>query len=263
MQNASPPARDSATRNMTIPLAKGDSFRSNLTYRSRKFFPVVSLSVLTCSHDFQTSRVSGLASGSSCATRSTIGCNATDARSAGCARLDLPDGSRCASEQAWQVPALRHDACVEGAGPYRIWVPCRCGASRAAPGRYGSVDAARDRSRGKPVTHYEVVHEKLIHLFVVSQDLEFFAHIHPVFDGKAFHIQTRLPQAGMYRLLADYYPAGSVPQLSLSTLYVAGPHSPAHLKSSVAPQACANLTAALRMEPNNPSPASKRASSLT
>src|SRR5581483_6413786 len=105
---------------------------------------------------------------------------------------------------------------------------------------------------GKPVTHYELVHEKLIHLFVVSQDLEFFEHIHPVFDGKAFHIQTRLPRPGMYRLLADYYPTGSVPQLSLSTLYVAGPQSTARLKSSVAPQKCANLTATLRMEPEQP-----------
>jgi hypothetical protein len=105
---------------------------------------------------------------------------------------------------------------------------------------------------GEPVTDYQVVHEKLIHLFVVSQDLEFFAHIHPVFDGRAFHIQTRLPRPGMYRLLADYYPTGSTPQLSLSTLYVAGPQSAAHLKASVAPQNCTNLTARLRMEPGQP-----------
>ena len=56
----------------------------------------------------------------------------------------------------------------------------------------------------------------------------------------------------MYRLLADYYPAGSVPQLSLSTLYVAGVASPAHLKRSLSSQRSANLTATLRPEPEEP-----------
>jgi len=105
---------------------------------------------------------------------------------------------------------------------------------------------------GKPVIRYEVVHEKLIHLFIVSEDLEFFTHIHPALDGGAFRIQTRFPRAGMYRLLADYYPTGSVPQLSLSTLYVNGARSRPHLQTSLSPQQSANLTANLRTEPQQP-----------
>jgi Heavy metal binding domain len=105
---------------------------------------------------------------------------------------------------------------------------------------------------GVPVPRYEIVHEKLMHLFVVSQDLEFFAHIHPALGPGAFRVRARLPRPGMYRLLADYYPAGSVPQLSLSTLFVEGATAPPNLQTATAPQKCSNLTAGLRMEPEQP-----------
>jgi hypothetical protein len=103
---------------------------------------------------------------------------------------------------------------------------------------------------GQQVRRFETVHEKLIHLFIISEDLEFFAHVHPVFqpDG-SFVYKTVLPKPGMYRLLADYYPAGSVPQLALETLYVRGPSRPAQLNLSLDPRRASNLTASLRLEP--------------
>ena len=106
---------------------------------------------------------------------------------------------------------------------------------------------------GHPARHFEIVHEKLMHLFVVSQNLEFFAHVHPIFqkDG-SFQLPIRLPDSGMYRLLADYYPSGSVPQLSVETLYVHGPSHPAHLSASLAPQKTENMTASLRLETDKP-----------
>ena len=44
---------------------------------------------------------------------------------------------------------------------------------------------------------------------VVSQDMQFFAHTHPVKqpDG-TFTLDTKFPHPGMYRLLSDFYPAG-------------------------------------------------------
>src|SRR5712671_5661294 len=36
-----------------------------------------------------------------------------------------------------------------------------------------------DPWKDKPVTNFQVVHEKLFHMFVVSQDLQFFLHNHP------------------------------------------------------------------------------------
>jgi heavy metal-binding protein len=104
---------------------------------------------------------------------------------------------------------------------------------------------------GRPVHRFETVHEKLIHLFVVSENLDFFAHVHPVFqpDG-SFDLEIRLPYGGMYRMLADYYPQGSVPQLAIQTLYVAGKSGPAHLAEAIAPQKETNLDAALRIDPS-------------
>lgn len=103
------------------------------------------------------------------------------------------------------------------------------------------------------VTQFEVVHEKLIHVFFVSENLEFFAHVHPVheIDGR-FTLHLKLPFGGMYRVLADFYPAGSVPQLAVNTLFVQGSSRPARLQPSLAPCKSSNLTAALRTEPEQP-----------
>ena len=51
-----------------------------------------------------------------------------------------------------------------------------------------------DPKNGKPVRQFEIVHEKLFHLFVVSQDLEYFAHVHPEFRSDGwFRLTTKLP----------------------------------------------------------------------
>ena len=53
-------------------------------------------------------------------------------------------------------------------------------------------------------------------------------------------------------MLADFYPAGSVPQLAVSTLFVAGHGDPARLSPALAPSRSENLTAALRLDPEQP-----------
>ena len=110
-----------------------------------------------------------------------------------------------------------------------------------------------DPVTGRPVKRFELVHEKLMHLFVVSQDLQFFEHVHPQLqpDG-SFRLSTRLPNGGMYRLLADYYPSGAVPQLTIETLYVSGTCPPAKLVPDLQPSRSKNLAAALRLDPEQP-----------
>lgn len=100
------------------------------------------------------------------------------------------------------------------------------------------------------ISDFEVVHEKLLHLFVVSGNLDYFAHVHPVFESDGtFRLPLTLPYGGMYRLLADFYPKGSVPQLALSTLFLVGSAPANTLTASLAPSIATNLTAALRTEP--------------
>jgi len=79
------------------------------------------------------------------------------------------------------------------------------------------------KNGGKNVNHYEIVHEKLFHMFVVSQDLQYFLHDHPVLqpDG-TFIFHEKFPKPGMYRILGDYYPTGGTPQLVAQTIVVPG-----------------------------------------
>jgi hypothetical protein len=76
-----------------------------------------------------------------------------------------------------------------------------------------------------PVKQFALMHEKLFHLFVVSQDLSEFQHIHPVLhsDG-SFTIETALPREGVYKLYADFYPVDGTPQVLQRSLITAGYH---------------------------------------
>jgi hypothetical protein len=112
----------------------------------------------------------------------------------------------------------------------------------------------RDPKTGSPVRRFEVVHEKLFHMFVVSQDLNFFLHDHPaVSDDGTFRYRAALPKSGMYRLLADYYPSGGTPQLTAKTIFVpGGTLLPAHLEPDAAAKHTENLDVELTMEPPVP-----------
>ena len=76
---------------------------------------------------------------------------------------------------------------------------------------------------GEKVTKFETVHDRQYHLFVVSQDMQFFRHIHPQKqpDG-TFNLDVNFPHPGMYRVLSDFYPKGATPQLIANTLIVPG-----------------------------------------
>ncbi len=57
---------------------------------------------------------------------------------------------------------------------------------------------------------------------------------------------------GCREIYTDVFPAGSVPQLAVNTLFVQGEARPAKLEPSLAPCKSSNLTATLRMEPEQP-----------
>jgi Heavy metal binding domain len=112
----------------------------------------------------------------------------------------------------------------------------------------------RDPWKARPVTRFQAIHERLFHLFVVSQNLEFFAHGHPAMhpDG-AFSHEIAFPTPGMYRLLADFYPDGATPQLIAKTLIVPGAAPPAaSLGRDYSPKDANNLRVELATEPAQP-----------
>ena len=112
----------------------------------------------------------------------------------------------------------------------------------------------RDPWRDRPVMRYQPIHERLFHLFVVSRDLQFFAHGHPdLLPGGSFSYRIAFPTPGMYRLLADFYPDGATPQLVAKTLIVPGaPPPPASLARDYSAKDAENLRIELTTEPAQP-----------
>ncbi|MFV2047461.1 F510_1955 family glycosylhydrolase [Metabacillus sp. YM-086] len=64
-------------------------------------------------------------------------------------------------------------------------------------------------SSGEPVDKFDIEHEKLMHLIIVSEDLSIFQHLHPQFNGNGmFKVSTNFPKGGRYKLIADVVPSG-------------------------------------------------------
>jgi hypothetical protein len=110
---------------------------------------------------------------------------------------------------------------------------------------------------GQRVRDFVLVHERYFHLFLVSGDLQFFAHEHPEPqpDG-TFLFDFALPKPGLYRVLGDFYPRGGTPQLAVQSIVSAGgaafivtdpPLGPVNSEARGE-----NLSATLRTEPAEP-----------
>jgi hypothetical protein len=112
-----------------------------------------------------------------------------------------------------------------------------------------------DPKTGKQITDFQIVHEKLFHLFVVSQDLQFFLHEHPEKgpDG-AFRYDAIFPKPGLYRILSDFYPQMSTPQLIAKTIILPGGTlgRTAELKPDLVPKPAGNMEVSLTTEPPRP-----------
>jgi hypothetical protein len=78
---------------------------------------------------------------------------------------------------------------------------------------------------GARVKDYVVNHEKLFHLFLVSQDMTVYQHLHPQLQRNGtFTVDAVLPKEGPYKLHGDFFPAGGTLQLVHRDLSTAGSH---------------------------------------
>ena len=76
---------------------------------------------------------------------------------------------------------------------------------------------------GEPVKTFETFQEKLMHLIVVSDDLQFFNHLHPNYQNNGrFKVAASFPKAGKYTLFSDYKPAQSPEQISVLKTQIGG-----------------------------------------
>ena len=81
----------------------------------------------------------------------------------------------------------------------------------------------RHPGTGEPIRSLELVHERPYHLFVISQDMEHFQHIHPQQEPDlTWALDVTLPQPGYYTVLSDFLPSGGASQLISRPLVTAG-----------------------------------------
>jgi hypothetical protein len=105
-----------------------------------------------------------------------------------------------------------------------------------------------DPWKNNPVKKFNIVHEKLFHAFIVSEDLQVFVHDHPTWMNDAFQYDMTFPKPGMYRVLGDFYPEGATPQLITKTIFVPG-NSPqvSPLKEDHSPKTGQNMNVELSL----------------
>jgi hypothetical protein len=60
----------------------------------------------------------------------------------------------------------------------------------------------------KRVKEFDLLHEKLMHIIIVSEDLSYFSHVHPVFDNKEgkFTVYHVFPETAKYKIWVDFKP---------------------------------------------------------
>lgn len=83
-------------------------------------------------------------------------------------------------------------------------------------------------SAGKAIANFDTFQQKLMHLIVVSDNLQFFSHLHPTYKGNgSFEVEANFPLSGSYTLFSDYKPLGEKEQVSVMKKQVAGDNLPA------------------------------------
>ncbi|MDH6630482.1 hypothetical protein M2271_008343 [Streptomyces sp. LBL] len=82
-------------------------------------------------------------------------------------------------------------------------------------------------STGRQVSAYEREHDKELHLIVASRDLTTYRHLHPTraADG-TWSTPVQLPEAGGYRVFADFKPKGGEGLTLGADLAVSGAYEP-------------------------------------
>lgn len=109
---------------------------------------------------------------------------------------------------------------------------------------------------GEAIRKFEAVHERQYHLFVISQDMEYFEHIHPKqsADG-TWSIDVTLPKAGYYKVLSDFMPGGGSSQFIARPLVTVGyagdlARDSAHLvPDAISTKTVDDITATLSYDP--------------
>ena len=103
-------------------------------------------------------------------------------------------------------------------------------------------------NQGKPLGQFTLFQEKLMHLIVVSNDLQYFDHLHPVYKQNGrFEVTKSFPNGGRYTLLSHFKPTGQEEQVSVLNLKVDGTPAPTIPIDMATSKSIGNIKASLEL----------------
>ena len=97
---------------------------------------------------------------------------------------------------------------------------------------------------GQPITEFDVLHERRMHLIVVRRDLTGFQHVHPSLDGGQWTAELAPLEAGVWRVFADFSSGGRAMTLGID-VHVDGHYAPRRLPDPADEYETAGLTVRL------------------
>jgi len=97
---------------------------------------------------------------------------------------------------------------------------------RVRPGGNVPIAFTIEGPDGRPVTAYDVEHEKRLHLIAVRRDLTGFQHVHPELDDSGTWTSGLDLSAGQWRLFADFTATGADGLTLGADLSVGGDYDP-------------------------------------
>lgn len=94
---------------------------------------------------------------------------------------------------------------------------------KITPGQMNALRFHIEKNRQEVVKDFDTLHEKLVHLIVVSKELDHFDHLHPTVDTDG-HMTANVtfPTGGDYLLFADYQPKNGSPTVGKAQLSIPG-----------------------------------------
>ena len=141
-------------------------------------------------------------------------------------------------------------------GEYKIDVTV---VPRAGGGASGLELAVRDPETSEPVKGFVDVHERNLHLFIISRDLSQFAHLHPELGRDGTFVLRHELAAGEYMLVADFLPTGGTSQLVQRAVVTPGYAGPLFGPlPELAPTASEQMAGGLRITMEAASPMARR-----
>lgn len=101
------------------------------------------------------------------------------------------------------------------------------GRGRPQAGRETGLSFMIHGADGRMVSSFEKTHDREVHLFVVRDDMEHFAHLHPSVDAAGnLRVAHVFPAGGSYRLYAEFKPRGGASTVARARLDVTGEAGP-------------------------------------